>query len=178
VKGILGNSGIPDRGKHISKKKTALLALLLLFLLGIVSVSGADGIQGKASIDPSAGTADSSQYTKPYFESAKDSIRQKAVDVARQIEIYIRLNPNMTVKDLQADPYFQSIAVQPVGKTGYTAVTDYDTLICRFHKNPALIDKDLHELADILQGFWGIMSRTKGAKRQTASMTGSNQTAR
>ncbi|MBU1199578.1 MAG: hypothetical protein KKE98_00885 [Nanoarchaeota archaeon] len=93
---------------------------------------------------------------------AEDSIKQKAIDVARQIEIYLHSYPDKTLKDLQDDAYFQEIAVQPVGKTGYTAITDYETLTCRFHKNPAIVDVDLSNLAEKLPGFWGVMSRTKG----------------
>ena len=93
---------------------------------------------------------------------AKESIKQKALDVAKQIEIYLKLNPDLTVKDLQNDEYFQTIAVQGIGKTGYTAVTDYDTLTCRFHKNPKIVNLELRNLADKFPGFWSIMSRTQG----------------
>jgi len=93
---------------------------------------------------------------------ASQSIKDKAVSVAKQIEIYLISNPHLTLNDLQEDPYFQEIAVQDVGLTGYTAVTEYDTLICRFHKNPDIVDKDLSEVASTLPGFWNIMSRTKG----------------
>lgn len=89
-------------------------------------------------------------------------IKQKAVDVAKQLEIYILSNPTKTVADLQKDPVFSKIAVQPVGKTGYTAITDVDTLVCRFHVNPAIVNLDLSKLATKLPGFWGVMSKTRG----------------
>ncbi|MCD4762335.1 hypothetical protein K8R32_05260, partial [bacterium] len=112
---------------------------------------------------------DALKYLEKYeikkdFVYAKDAIKQKAEDVARQIEIYLKTNPSKTIVDLQDDYYFKEIAVQLVGKTGYTAVTDYNTLTCRFHSNPKIVDMDLHNLADKLPGFWGIMSRTKGGK--------------
>ncbi len=91
-----------------------------------------------------------------------EMIKQEAKLVAKQLEIYIKENPDMTVEDLQNDPYFQEIAVQPVGETGYTAITDYDTLTCRWHVNPAVANLDLSKLAEKLPGFWGIMSQTKG----------------
>jgi signal transduction histidine kinase/CheY-like chemotaxis protein len=91
-------------------------------------------------------------------------IGQKAKDVARQCKIYIKSHPGMTVADLQASAEFQEIAVQPVGETGYTALTDYETLACRFHKSPKLVDLDLHTLAQKLPGFWGVMEPTKGGK--------------
>ncbi len=96
------------------------------------------------------------------FSFAKQSIKVKAEDVARQIDLYLELHPDMTVEDLQNDPEFQKIAVQQVGQTGYTAVTDYDTLICRFHQNPTIVNLKLEELSSKLPGFWEIMSKTKG----------------
>ncbi|MCD4705106.1 HAMP domain-containing protein [bacterium] len=99
---------------------------------------------------------------KTSFIYSKKAIKQKAEDVAKQIEIYINLNPDKTVEDLQKDEYFQEIAVQLVGKTGYTAITDADILTCRFHSNPNIVDLDLSTLANKLPGFWDIMSLTKG----------------
>jgi two-component system sensor histidine kinase VicK len=92
----------------------------------------------------------------------KEIIKTKAEDVTKELEVYIKSHPNMTVYDLQNDTEFNKIAVQPVGKTGYTAVTDYNTLICRFHKDPKIVNMDLSLLAEKLPGFWAIMSRTRG----------------
>jgi nitrogen fixation/metabolism regulation signal transduction histidine kinase len=89
-------------------------------------------------------------------------IELTAKSVAKELEIYIKAHPKMTVKDLQKDQYFQSIAVQPVGKKGYTAVTDVNSLICRFHKSPKVANLDLHKLAKPYPGFWGIMAKTEG----------------
>lgn len=93
---------------------------------------------------------------------AQDAIKQKAVDVAKQLEIYIKAHPDMTVADLQNDSYFREIAVQLVGKTGYTAVADTNTLTNRFHKNPQIVNLDLITLADKLPGFVRIVSKTRG----------------
>ncbi|MBU0661373.1 cache domain-containing protein [Patescibacteria group bacterium] len=112
---------------------------------------------------------DASKYIEKYeitkdFLYAKDAIKQKAKDVAKQIEIYIKANPEKTIKELQQDEYFTDIAVQPVGKTGYTAVTDYTTLYNRFHTNPAIIDSNLHDLAEKLPEFYRIISTTIGGQ--------------
>ncbi len=97
-------------------------------------------------------------------ELAKGSMKQKALEVAAQIDEYISSHPGMTLSELQNDPTFQEIAVQQVGETGYTALIDYDTLTCRFHKNPDLVDVDLHAFADSLPGFWSVMSRIEGGR--------------
>lgn len=91
-------------------------------------------------------------------------IQIQATNIAKQIEIYVKMHPNMTVLDLQKDSYFQSIAVQHVGKTGYTALTDVNTLICRFHSNPKIVNLDLHNLSAKLPGFWSVMVKSQGGK--------------
>jgi signal transduction histidine kinase/ABC-type amino acid transport substrate-binding protein len=93
---------------------------------------------------------------------AKESIKQKAIDVAKQIEIYLKARPEMTVEDLKKDLEFLEIAVQLVGKTGYTAVTDYDTLVPIAHSNPKIVGIELSTLAEKLPGFWSVMAPTKG----------------
>jgi signal transduction histidine kinase/HAMP domain-containing protein len=93
-------------------------------------------------------------------------IKRIATDVAKQLEVYIRAHPDMTVADLQKDPYFSTLSVQPVGTTGYTAITDVDTLTNRFHSQPNIVNMDLSTLAEQLPGFWRIMSSTLGGVDQ------------
>ena len=88
---------------------------------------------------------------------AENFIRNKAIDVALQLELYLKSHPEMTVAELQKDPEFREIAVQPIGK-GYTAVQDSDTAVNRFHKNPKIENLDLHSLAHKLPEFWSIMN--------------------
>jgi HAMP domain-containing protein len=83
-------------------------------------------------------------------------IKQKAIDVAAQIEIFIKSHPKMKREDLFKDPWLKSIAVQKVGETGYTAVHD-DKGINHFHANPAIVETDLHDLAPKLPAFWRIL---------------------
>ncbi|MCP4762137.1 MAG: response regulator [archaeon] len=95
---------------------------------------------------------------------AKSAIRQKAYDVAKQVALYIKANPQKTIVDLQNDSYFQKIAIQPVGNTGYTALTNTDTLTCMLHKNPKLLNFKLEKLADTLPQFWNLIYQTKDGK--------------
>jgi len=83
-------------------------------------------------------------------------IKQKAIDVAAQMEIFIKSRPKMKREDLFKDPWLKSIAIQKVGETGYTAVHD-DKGISHFHVNPALMETDLHDLAPKLPAFWKIL---------------------
>jgi HAMP domain-containing protein len=83
-------------------------------------------------------------------------IREKAIDVAAQIEIFIKSHPKVKREDLFKDPWLKSIAVQKVGETGYTAVHDNQG-INHFHANPQIVETDLHALAPRLPAFWKIL---------------------
>ena len=83
-------------------------------------------------------------------------IQEKAVDVATQIETYIRFNPRIKKEDLNKDLWLKSVAVQKVGETGYTAVHDTRG-INYFHSNPQIVGMDLHDLATRLPAFWKIL---------------------
>jgi GAF domain-containing protein/HAMP domain-containing protein len=93
-------------------------------------------------------------------EMGRAAIRDKALATARQIELYLRYNPNVDPFDaaaLEADTELAALAVQPVGRTGYTAVFD-DKAVTHFHVNPELIGQDLSTQADDLPEFWAILS--------------------
>jgi HAMP domain-containing protein len=83
-------------------------------------------------------------------------IRQKAIDVAGQMEIFIKSRPKMKKDDFLKDPGLKDIAVQKVGETGYTAVHD-DKGINHFHVNPQIVETDLHDLSGKLPAFWKIL---------------------
>lgn len=83
-------------------------------------------------------------------------IKQKALDIAKQIEIFIKSHPHFTKQELYNSPALKAIAVQPVGRTGYTAVHD-NMSINHFHKNSKIVGTDLSMLAKKLPEFWKIL---------------------
>jgi HAMP domain-containing protein len=83
-------------------------------------------------------------------------IQQKALDVAAQIDIFLRSHPKMKKEEWMRDPWLKEIAVQKVGQTGYTAVHD-NRGINYFHANPQIVGMDLHDLAQKLPAFWKIL---------------------
>ena len=87
------------------------------------------------------------------------SISEKARE---EIEVYLSEHPDMTLKDLQNNEVFQSIAVQRVGDTGYTFVEDDDLLIMFFHKDPAMVGFDTNTIKETLPAAWEIASLAKG----------------
>jgi signal transduction histidine kinase len=83
----------------------------------------------------------------------EEAIQQKAVDVARQVQIFLDAHGILSSEDRSS---LARIAVQPVGKTGYTFIYDrYDAVIV-YHVNPELIGVDLAEWAKNLPAFWSI----------------------
>ncbi len=83
-------------------------------------------------------------------------IREKAIDVAAQVELFIKTHPKVKREELLRDPWLKSIAVQKVGETGYTAVHD-NKGINYFHVNPQIVGSDLHDLSTKLPAFWKIL---------------------
>lgn len=100
------------------------------------------------------------QTTRTALEvAAKKNIEQKAEAVAAQIEIYLQSHPNLNPLDiaaLQADKTLATIAVQPVGETGYTAVHD-SRGINIFHRNPEVVNTPLSDLQSKLPAFWALV---------------------
>jgi nitrogen fixation/metabolism regulation signal transduction histidine kinase len=154
---------------------TKLLLLLLLLtvvplsLLGFFAINDAKALgyqaadeaqeMGKATLQNSRLIGDIALEgsTNALNDLGAKLIEQKAIDVAKQLEIYMKQNPYMTVYDLQNDEYFKALAVQQVGDTGYTAVHEFDSLINRFHANPAVVNMDLNKLADPRPEFFAIL---------------------
>lgn len=89
-------------------------------------------------------------------ELGERMIQQKAEDVAQQIEIFVRFHSTLGIRALRANEELQRIAVQPVGKTGYTAVHD-NKAINHFHPNPKIVGMNLRTLANKYPEFWKIL---------------------
>jgi HAMP domain-containing protein len=83
-------------------------------------------------------------------------IKEKAIDVAAQIALFIKMQPKVKREDILRDPWLKSIAVQKVGETGYTAVHN-NMGINYFHVNPQIVGSDLHDLSTKLPAFWKIL---------------------
>jgi len=86
-------------------------------------------------------------------------IREKSVDVARQIEVFMKYHPKLRLSSLRTNKELKKIAVQPVGKTGYTAVHD-DQGINHFHKSPKIVGMNLRTLAGKYPEFWAILEKS------------------
>jgi HAMP domain-containing protein len=78
-------------------------------------------------------------------------IKEKALDVAKQIEIFITSHPDFSKGEFYSSPALKAIAVQKVGvgKTGYTSVHD-NKAISRFNKLPKVVGRNLLILSEKL----------------------------
>jgi len=144
------------------------VVLLSVGYLALLTVATRSGFRQMTHVTTSQMTRLGSEVSKSSCDAlsqlAAEEIHNTAQSVAAQVEIYLAAHPRKTVKDLQNDPLFQSIAVQRVGKTGYTAIQDYDRAINRFHAEPSIVNLDLHTLADKLPEFWRIMEASLGGR--------------
>ena len=124
-----------------------LLTVLPLALVGYIGLNATRHVSELT-------TAESEQHMK---ELGETSIRQKALDVAAQVQLYFEAHPEFLSDPaaMMADRELAGIAVQSVGRTGYTAL--YDSMgITYFHSNPKLVGADMHMFAATLPGFWKI----------------------
>jgi len=142
-----------------------LIPILVAFLIiGVIVFFSVDlGIFRVTSVKD-IGSESLKEMTTTFLKESKSSldklgekiIKEKAIDVAAQIELFIKTRPKVKREDILRDPWLKSIAVQKVGETGYTAVHDNQG-INYFHVNPQIVGTDLHNLSTKLPAFWKIL---------------------
>ncbi len=78
-------------------------------------------------------------------DQGRRTIYQKSQDVAKEIDYYLLLHPELDQADMMRDSKLSSIAVQKVGRTGYTLVYDKKGKIF-FATDPGMIGANLRQL--------------------------------
>lgn len=149
--------------------------MFILFLIIPVSLMLFSGYFTLKQIE-SLATDITQESTNIVTEAGKDQLLQKARDVALQCEIYLKANPDLVREDFSYDPEFNQIAVQNVGKSGYTCVIqepeqDHNYTIWA-HPNPNIIgieDVDLIKkaLGPYFDEFWHTITQCAGRKEST-----------
>ena len=96
--------------------------------------------------------------SRSLIDLGEKMVKQKALDVAKQMEIFIRSHPHFSKGEFNNSPALKTIAVQKVGvgKSGYTSVHD-NKAISRFNKNPKVVGRNLLQLAEKLPEFRSIL---------------------
>ncbi len=99
--------------------------------------------------------------TKHLNTLGEEIIKQKAIDVAKQVEMYLKFRPAMTPTDMRNDEELRHIVVQPVGTTGYTTLIDPRNMNIIIHKFPEQ-EKNLIPLKEIVPSFWALLESSAG----------------
>lgn len=142
-----------------------LIPIFVAFLIiGVIVFCSVDLGKFRMTSVKDIGSESLKELTSVSLDESKSSlgkmgermIKEKAIDVAAQIELFIKTHPKVKREELLRDPWLKSIAVQKVGETGYTAVHD-NMGINYFHVNPQIVGSDLHDLSTKLPAFWKIL---------------------
>jgi two-component system sensor histidine kinase DegS len=91
----------------------------------------------------------------------EDLVKQKAADVAKQVEMYLKTLPAMTLEEMRADEALREIVVQPVGITGYTTLIDPREDIIIIHRFREQ-EKELIALREVVPSFWTLLESSSG----------------
>lgn len=134
----------------------SIIPLLILFILVIVGTKITRNYLTQLIVQS---TIDLNKDAEQSMQQlGEQMIQSKARDVAKQIEIYFSMHPDLTIEEMRNEPLFIDLAIQKVGKTGYTAITETDTYLFRVHPNEKLNDTDMRQLAAKLPSWWKIVA--------------------
>ena len=119
------------------------------------------------------------ESTKTVNQMAADEITDLSTAVAIQCRLYLLAHPELKKQDFMKDMGFKTLAVQPVGLKGYTALYEMPDSegIWRTwaHVNPKIIGINMYSLKKPLKGnfpgFWKIFSGVEGGKRSQGYYT-------
>lgn len=150
-----------------------IISFLPIVILLILLIIGALVVHSHLSLLIAKSTYDLNQDAENSLRQLGEQIIQaKSRDVARQIEMYFRMHPNMDIREMRKDPLFMELALQRVGQTGYTAITEarkpgdkptpgmsLEPVIFRVHDNPKLNDRDMGFLGKSMPAWWKIAKR-------------------
>lgn len=95
--------------------------MMILFLVIPILLMAVSGYISQLQLNKLA-TEITNDSTALVLEEGKEKLMQKSRDVALQVEIYLRNHPDLEREDFFYDPEFSGIAVQSVGKSGYTCL--------------------------------------------------------
>ncbi|MCX6693031.1 MAG: PP2C family protein-serine/threonine phosphatase [Methanomicrobiales archaeon] len=145
-----------------SLAKKLMIAFLSLFIvsfsvIGLLAVF-AMGTIGEISEEHSVelGKIAAKDSTIALERLGEAAIKEKALDIAEEVRIYLSAHLDLTGETMGNDPELVRIGVQPVGQTGYTCVYERGTAIMRLHPNPDLVNYDMRNLQEELPTWWTI----------------------
>ena len=136
-----------------------LVVLIISFtIVGLLVVLNMNDM-GNFAEESSSTLGDSAarDSTSALEELGEGAMKQKALDVSKQVEIYLESHPGIIPEemgDMDLNPGLVQIAMQSVGATGYTCLYEKGTGIMRVHPNPDLVNFKMDALSESLPSFW------------------------
>lgn len=91
-------------------------------------------------------------------------IRNKALDIAGQLNLTLQSHPYMSLSDLKRDKKFRNMAVQSIGQQGYTGLFETKTAMIRFHRDHVVENTNARALQKTLPDYWKIIDSARGGK--------------
>jgi len=91
-------------------------------------------------------------------------IRQKALDIAQQLDLVLQSHPYMSLADLRRDRKFRNMAVQTIGQRGYTGLFETKTAMIRFHRDRAVEHTSARMFEKTLPDYWKIIGAAREGK--------------
>jgi|GEM_PF-6232334 len=88
----------------------------------------------KTTVDKLVSTV-STESQQAIENIAIESVKSKSQSAAKHVDLYMRHNPSKTLKELQTDPRFREIAIQPLQNIGYTLVFNITDMRIAIHKH-------------------------------------------
>jgi two-component system, NarL family, sensor histidine kinase DegS len=141
------------------------LSVLSMGVLGTVAIVNLRNL-GKYALDTSTTLGESAiqKSTLHLNKLGENMVNQKAADVAKQIEMYLRDQPRMTYQEMRSDEELRRIVVQSVGISGYTTLIDPVEKVIIIHKFPEQ-EKNLGSLSEMIPSFWKLLDSSVGTKQ-------------
>lgn len=155
-----------------SRSKFGLrLKMLLLFLVVPLVLMGISSVVYLQQLDRLSSVI-TSQSSTVVTGLAEQIIANSAKSVADQVKLFLANHPEMTNKELSSNEALKSIAIQPIGATGYTALYELpdEQGVWRTwaHVNSKIVGIDMSKLEKPLgknfPGFWAIYTGVQGGK--------------
>lgn len=91
-------------------------------------------------------------------------IRQKALDIAQQLDLILQSHPYMSLADLRRDTKFRNMAVQTIGQQGYTGLFETKTAMIRFHRDHIVENTSARTFEKTLPDYWKIIVGAREGK--------------
>jgi predicted Zn finger-like uncharacterized protein len=169
----VGKSALGSPAAMVSRRRSGfglrarMMILFALIPLLLIAAAGAAYLWQMETLTNNL-TRQSSQIVN---QLAEGKIADLSKAVAVQCQLYLAAHPQLTKYNFDTDPGFKTVAVQPVGKTGYTALYELPgpAKIWRTwaHDNPNIIGADMEKLlkkplGKNFPGFWKIFTGIEG----------------